>query len=334
MKRREFLKRSTLAAGMISASAIAEKVRAMGNKNNTAQESMKEPGKLPTRQYGKSDVRLSVIGFGGIVVMGSGQEHANKLVSEAFERGVNYYDVAPSYGKGEAEIKLGPALEPYRKKSFLACKTTRRWYKGARKEFEQSLERLKTDYFDLYQLHAITDVKEDVDTAFSKNGAMKLLLEARKAGKIRHLGFSAHSHEAALAAMDRYDFDSILFPVNFANYYKGGFGSEVIEAAKKKGVAILALKMFARQKWPKDAPLRETYSKCWYQPITEREQAKLAMAFTLSQPVTAAVPPGDENLFRLAMDLAMEYEPITPAQTEKVKALAMDLNPIFEHKKA
>lgn len=286
------------------------------------------------RQYGKSDVQLSIIGFGGIVVMGNEQQHANKLVAESFERGVNYYDVAPSYGEGEAEIKLGPALEPYRKKTFLACKTTEREYGPAKKEFEQSLKRLRTDHFDLYQLHAITDVEKDVDVAFGRGGTMELLLEAKKAGQIRFLGFSAHSHEAALAAMDRYDFDSILFPVNFANYYKGGFGSEVIKTAKQKEVAILALKMFASQQWPKGDPTREQYSKCWYQPITDRQQAKLAMAFTLTQPVTAAIPPGEEELFRLAMDLAMEYKPITQAQTEKVRAMATDLAPIFEHKKA
>ncbi len=333
MKRREFLKKTTLTAGAISAGVIVEKVGAMGH-NNATQESMKAPGRIPMRQYGKSDVKLSIIGFGGIAVMGNEQEQANKLVSEAFERGVNYYDVAPSYGDGEAETKLGPALEPYRKKSFLACKTAEREYGPAREEFERSLKRLKTDYFDLYQLHAITDVEKDVDTVFGKGGTMELLVEAKKAGRIRFLGFSAHSHEAALAAMDRYDFDSILFPVNFTNYYKGDFGPEVIKVAKEKKIAILALKMFSRQRWPKDDPTRKTYSKCWYQPVTDRQEAKLAMAFTLSQPVTAAVPPGDEELFRLAMDLATEYEPITQIQTEKVKSLAMDLDPIFEHKKA
>jgi aryl-alcohol dehydrogenase-like predicted oxidoreductase len=295
---------------------------------------IKQPGKIPMRQYGKTDVKLSVIGFGGIVVIGNGQDRANAIVAEAFERGVNYYDVAPSYGNGEAEIKLGPALEPYRKNSFLACKTLKREYGPAREEFEQSLKRLKTDHFDLYQLHGITDVQKDVDTAFAKGGAMELLVEAKKEGRVRFLGFSAHSHEAALAAMDRYDFDSILFPVSFGIYYKGNFGPEVIKKGQEKDVAILALKMFGNQLWPKDAPTRKRYSKCWYEPIFERERAKLAMAFTLSQPVTSAVPPGEEELFRLALDLAMEYKPITPEQTEKIKALAMGLNPIFKHKKA
>jgi hypothetical protein len=134
--------------------------------------------------------------------------------------------------------------------------------------------------------------------------------------------------------MDRYDFDSILFPVSFGIYYKGKFGPEVIEKAREKDVAILALKMFGNQLWPKDAPTRKRYSKCWYEPIFERERAKLAMAFTLSQPVTAAIPPGEEDLFRLAMDLAMEYKPITQEQTEEIKVIAKGLNPIFKHKKA
>lgn len=334
MKRREFLKRTTLAAGAISVGIVPGRVLGSREKKDKGEAMLIRPGKIPMRRYGKSDVELSVIGFGGIVVIGHEQDRANQIVAEAFERGVNYYDVAPSYGRGEAEIKLGPALEPYRKESFLACKTAVREYGPAKEEFEQSLERLKTDHFDLYQLHAITDVQKDVDAAFAKGGVMELLIEAKKAGKVRFLGFSAHSHEAALAAMDRYDFDSIMFPVSFATYYKGNFGPEVITKASEKDVAVLALKMFANQHWPKDAPTRKTYSKCWYEPIFERERAKLAMAFTLSQPVTSSLPPGEEGLFRLAMDLAMEYKPITPEQTEKIKAMAMELNPLFKHQEA
>jgi aryl-alcohol dehydrogenase-like predicted oxidoreductase len=150
-----------------------------------------KPGFIPKRKYGKTEVMLSVIGFGGIVVMDTEQEKANRIVAEAYERGVNYFDVAPGYGN--AEIKLGPALEPYRKNVFLACKTGHRAYTAAKKDFETSLERLKTDYFDLYQLHGITDVEKDVEAAFAEGGVMKLLLEEKKQGRIRHLGFSAHS---------------------------------------------------------------------------------------------------------------------------------------------
>ena len=106
-------------------------------------------------------------------------------------------------------------------------------------ELKRSLERLRTDHLDLYQLHALNNVKKDVDTAFSKGGAMEVFTEAKKSGQVKFLGFSAHSEEAALAAMERYDFDSVLFPVNFACHYKNGFGPKVIAKAREKGVAIL-----------------------------------------------------------------------------------------------
>ena len=152
------------------------------------------PGEIPKRNFGNTGIKLSTIGFGGIVVKNAEQSHANKVVAEAFERGVNYFDVAPSYGN--AEIKLGPALEPYRKDVFLACKTQQRTKEKAQAELNQSLKNLRTDHFDLYQLHAITDTKEDVDKVFAKGGAMEVFLEAKRSGKVRFLGFSAHSQDA------------------------------------------------------------------------------------------------------------------------------------------
>ncbi len=286
--------------------------------------------KLPQRTYGDTGERLSIIGLGGIVVSGVEQEHANRLVAEAVEKGVNYFDVAPSYG--DAELKLGPALEPYRKNVFLACKTERRTKEETAGELKESLQRLRTDHVDLYQLHAISDVQKDVDTVFAKGGAMEAFVEAKNQGRIRYIGFSAHSEEAALAAMDRFDFDSILLPINFATFYRSNFGPRVIEAAKSKGVARLALKALARQQWPKDDPARKQYSKCWYQPLTERDEARLALYFTLSQPITAAIPPGEESLFRMAMELAMGFRPVSRQEKQTLQQMAQSLNPIFEHK--
>ena len=282
---------------------------------------------LPRREYGKNRIPLSIIGLGGIVVNGAEQDRANRVVAEAVERGVNYFDVAPTYG--DAEVKYGPALEPYRKDIFLACKTTQRGREGAAAELKNSLSRLRTDYLDLYQLHALNKIDKDVDTAFAKGGAMEVFVEAKKSGQVRHLGFSSHSTEAALQAMDRYDFDSVLFPVNFACFYKGRFGPEVIEKAQAKGVTVLAIKALARQQWPKDDPLRQKYNKCWYQPLSDRREAELGLRFTLSRPVTSAVPPGDESLFRLAMDLAMDFKPLSAAEDKELRTLASSLNPIF-----
>ena len=326
MERREFLK-STLAAGSVVAGDFLSRVEAAQSNCGPDCPCHTNAAKLPRRAYGDTGERLSIIGLGGIVVSGVEQDHANRVVAEAVEKGVNYFDVAPSYG--DAEVKLGPALAPYRKDVFLACKTEHRTREETAAELKESLKRLQTDYLDLYQLHAISDVRKDVDAVFAKGGAMEVFLEAKKQGQVRYLGFSAHSEETALAAMDRYDFDSILFPINFATFYQGSFGPRIVQAAKSKGIARLALKAMAKQKWPKDDPTRKQYPKCWYQPLTDRAEAKLALYFTLSQPITAAIPPGEESLFRLALDLALDYRPISQKEAETLRQMAQPLHPIF-----
>ncbi len=326
MERRDFLK-DALATGSIAAGGFLPRAEAAQIDCPADCPCHANAPKLPRRTYGDTGERLSLIGCGGIVVSGVEQDHANRLVAEAIEKGVNYFDVAPSYG--DAESRLGPALEPYRKDVFLACKTEQRTREGAAAELKESLRRLKTDYLDLYQLHALTDTQKDVEVAFAKGGAMEVFLEARKQGQVRYLGFSAHSEEAALAALERYDFDSILFPVNFATFYQGNFGPRLLQAAKEKGVARLALKAMARQKWPKDAPMCKQYSKCWYQPLTDRKEAKLALYFTLSQSITAALPPGDESLFRMALDLALDFRPVSQKEIGTLRQMAQPLDPIF-----
>jgi aryl-alcohol dehydrogenase-like predicted oxidoreductase len=196
---------------------------------------------------------------------------------------------------------------------------------------ENSLKTLHTDHFDLYQLHAVTEVGKDIDAVIAKGGAMETLIEAKKEGRVRYLGFSAHSVEAAVAAMDRFAFDSILFPVNFAMYEKGNFGPQIMEKAQAKGLTRLALKAMALQKWSSDdAPGRKRFPKCWYEPIADLELASPALRFTLSQPVTAAIPPGEESLFRLALMIALRYTPITPEEVEDLKGIAAKLAPPFE----
>lgn len=326
MKRREFLRYGAAVAGSAATDTLVFGPEAVAGEEKIKPEDA-NLARLPKRAYGQTGIELSIIGFGGIVVKDADQDHANRVVAEAVEKGVNYFDVAPSYG--DAEVKLGPALEPYRKDVFLACKTGQRQREGAAAELRESFQRLRTDYFDLYQLHAITDVKKDVEAGFAKGGAMEVLMEAKKQEQIRHLGFSAHSEEAALAAMDRYDFDSILFPINFATFHKGRFGPRVLAEAQSRGVARLALKAMARQRWPQGDPERRKYSKCWYQPLTQREEARLGLYFTLSQSVTAAIPPGDESLFRMAVDLGMRFRPLSAQEQTELQQKADSLNPIF-----
>ena len=286
-------------------------------------------GSVPKRPYGKVGTSISVIGFGAIIIMDEEQNVAHRLVAEAVERGINYFDVAPSYGNGAAQAALGPALAPFRKDVFLACKTTCRDRAGAEAELNESLKIMQTDYFDLYQLHAITSVESDVDKVFEKNGVMDLLREARAVGKIRHLGFSAHSQEAALAALDRYEFDSILIAINFAAWFKHDYPKKVVAAARQKGTSVLALKSLAKQHWPEKHPLRTTYPKPWYEPLTDPELMETALRWTLSQPVVSAIPPGDVSLWQRSLEMVSRLLPATAAEEKRLRHYAQTLNPIF-----
>ncbi len=283
---------------------------------------------MEKRILGRTGREISIVGMGGVVLVDTTQDQADEIVGEALDRGVTYFDVAPSYGKDqETEKRLGPALAGSRDKVFLACKTGQRTKSGAKEELERSLQHLQTGYLDLYQLHAITS-KEDIETAFGAGGAMETFIEAQNSGLVRHLGFSAHSVEAALWAMERFDFDSALFPINFVTFYEGNFGPQIIAKAEERGVARLALKAMARTNWKENED--RPYPHCWYEPLSDPHLAELALRFTLSQPITAAVPPGDPRLFRLAMDIADKFTPITDEEIAELRSYAHGLTPIFK----
>jgi len=320
MKRRDFIRNTALAAPALTLfpADLSSMVR------------MGVPGKIEKRALGKTGEMLSIIGFGGIIVKDATPAEASAMVKLAIDSGINYFDVAPSYG--DAEVKLGPALEPYRKNVFLACKTGKRKKDDSRAELEQSLKNLGTDHFDLYQHHAVTSL-EDVETILGPGGAMETFIEARKEGKVRFLGFSAHSVEAALALIDGYSFDTILFPFNFTTWYTGNFGPQVLARASEKKMGILALKAMARGPWPEDAD-RSKYPKCWYEPLTTPEDITMGLRFTLSHPITAAVPPGEGELFKIALDVRNNLKPLRKSEVRAIKEKAMAGLPLFRYEGA
>ena len=315
MKRRNFIRNSALSTMALTIPAI----RSFGSNFS--------PGyNIPKRTLGKTGEKLSIIGFGGIMLRDNPQDFANEIVAKAYDLGVNYYDVAPAYGNSEE--RLGPALEPYRKKCFLACKTHLRDAKGAQRTLDESLQKLRTDYFDLYQLHNLTKM-EDVEKVFGPNGAMEVVLKARKEGKIKHVGFSSHSAVAALEIMRNYDFDSVLFPMNFVCWHSGDFGPQVYAEAEKRGMGILALKAMALTKLGEDE--EKIYKNVWYRPILDEDIMKMALKFTLSKNITAAIPPGKNTLFLKALEFMDKFEPISGEETDKLLAMAKTTEPLFMH---
>jgi len=317
MKRRDFIKTTAImapVAGLFPADLSFIKREAV-------------MGKVEKRSLGKTGEMLSEIGFGGILVMNVPPEEAASSVKMAIDAGVNYFDVAPTYG--DAEIKLGQALEPYRKNVFLACKTDGRNRDNSRKELEQSLKNCRTDHFDLYQLHAVTKL-DDVKTILGKGGAIETFQEARKEGKIRFIGFSAHSVEAATALINGFDFDTIMFPINMFTWYAGNFGPQLLALAQEKKMGIIALKSMAKGPWPRDVA-HSKYQKCWYEPLTSEEDILTGLRFTLSHPIAAAIPPGEPELFKIALNLRDQIKPLKNEEINLIREKALKGNPIFKY---
>lgn len=280
---------------------------------------------MERRKLGKTGEELSIAGFGGIVVKGETPENAKRIVAMAAEeRGVNYFDVAPSYGN--AEERLGPALEPYRDSVFLACKTGERDAKGAEEELHRSLKLLRTDHFDLYQFHAVASM-EDVDKITASGGALETFMKAREQGLVRHLGFSAHSEEAAMELMDRFEAETILFPFNWVCWHQGNFGHRVLKKAQEKGLGILALKSLAKRRWKKDEERK--WNKVWYSPVDTFEEASLAFRFTLSKPITAATSPSHAELLWWMCDAADKFTPLSEEEAKEVAERSAGLEPLF-----
>jgi aryl-alcohol dehydrogenase-like predicted oxidoreductase len=318
LNRREFIRTTSLAVpalGLFPAD-LSQITRELSTGN-----------KLEKRSLGSTGEMLSVIGFGGIIVMNASPEDASSSVKFAIDAGVNYFDVAPSYG--DAEVKLGPALVPYRNKVFLSCKTGQRKKDGARRELEQSLKNLRTTHFDLYQLHAVTELK-DVETILGKGGALETFIEAREEGLIRFIGFSAHSVEAALALMNGFDFDTIMFPVNFATWHAGNFGPTVLDTAIQKKMGIIALKAMAKGPWSGNAE-RSEHPKLWYEPLLKKDEIRMGLRFTLSHPVTTAITPGEEKLFRTAVNMHEQLTPLKTYEVEAIKTKGLKQQPLFSY---
>jgi len=314
MRRREFMKQAAITAAAVASTG-----------------SLRSAAKTPSspiarRTLGRTGEKLSIIGFGGIVVMNETTGEASNIVAEAVDRGVNYFDVAPSYGN--AQERLGPALLPYRKDCFLACKTDGRLKDDSRADLEQSLRLLKTDHVDLYQFHALTKMT-DLDKVLGPGGAIETMEAAKKEGKIRYIGFSVHSAETAVAALERYNFDTILFPVNWVLFTQAGFGPQILKKAQEKNVGVLCLKSMAKTVWPAGQKENHPEPKCWYQPAAFPNEASLGLRWTLGHPVTAAIPPGEEKYFRLAMDVAQNFKPLDAGEEQALLSGGKGVEPIF-----
>ena len=247
---------------------------------------------------GRTGLLISPVVYGAIIHMNESAEKAAQLVTGAVDRGVNYFDVAPSYG--DAEVLMGPALEPHRSAVYLACKTGKRKRQEARDELLQSLKNLKTDYFDVYQIHALT-TQDELDTLFGPDGAMETFVWAKREGLIRHIGFSTHNERVALNALDLFDFETVLFPMNWAMGLTTGWGNAIAEKVRQTGAGLLAMKTLVERLWLPDEV--KTYPKSWCKPLSgDVTLMRAAMKYGLAKGATTLIPPGNVEHFEFMLD--------------------------------
>ncbi|HEV2394506.1 MAG TPA: aldo/keto reductase [Verrucomicrobiae bacterium] len=318
MKRRTFLKTVGGAAG--AAALVGPNIFA-------AEETEERVQGMPRRVLGRTGRKVSVVCFPGLSLFHCDQEKGTAALHNAFERGVNYFDVAPNYGNGDAEIKMGIGLQGIERSDyFLACKTHKRDKAGAQMELDRSLQRLKADHFDLYQLHHLVRPSE-VKQVFGPDGAMEPILKAREQGKVRHIGFSAHTTKAALEAMKTFQFDTVMFPINFVEYYNRDFGKEILALANEQGAGVIAIKPLSWGTWPKGAKRNREW---WYSSVEEPPQVELAVRFSLSQKgVAAAVPTSFVELLDKTIEAAKAYTPLDAAGTAQLQQMAQNRESIF-----
>ncbi|MDD3572208.1 MAG: aldo/keto reductase [Eubacteriales bacterium] len=284
---------------------------------------------------GKTGFEVSRIIYGAIVSMDETQADSDRFVAEAIDLGINYFDVAPSYG--DAEGKLGISLAPYRKKTFLACKTTERRKEGALKELGQSFKNLKTDWFDIFQLHAV-NTREDVETAFGPDGIMELLRKLKEQGAIRKIGITAHSERAALECLKRYPFDTVMFPLNWLLHLGQGMGESLKMEAEERGFGLIGIKSLILRAWHDEAERHGSmWPKSWCRPIEmqDHDLRLAAMKYALSLGAHSLVPPGNWESFRFMAENIDEAMRDGLADEDlillKKKAIAFGDQPFFRH---
>lgn len=281
---------------------------------------------MERRALGRTGQRSTVLTLGGAIFIGKpNEEQADRFIKLALDRGVNHIDVAPTYG--DAELGLGKWVKEYRRNIFLACKTRYRTKKEAGEELKRSLQRLQTDYFDLYQLHGL-DKAEELETALGSEGVIETILEAKRQALVKNIGITSHNPVNILNALRRFDFDTVLLPVNCvlaANKQPENDYTPVLKLARERNIGVIAMKAIAKGPWPDEKKPYNT----WYQPFETQKEIDEALWFTLSQDVTTAATSSDTKLATMMIDAAERFEPMREERQRELVSRFVLQKPLF-----
>lgn len=283
---------------------------------------------MKKRRYGRTNHMSTLAVFGAVALGKLDQPQADQVIQKIIDAGINHIDIAPSYG--DAEIRLGPWMPKIRKDFFLGCKTMERGKQGAIDEFHQSLDRLQVEYFDLYQLHAVTTMDE-LDACTSKGGALDGIRKMRDEGLTRNIGITGHGMNTPkifIEALSRFDFDSVLFPINPALYANEEYRESaeiLLDLCQEKDVGVMIIKSVAKEPWGDDKQRYHT----WYAPFDDQENIQKNVHFALSNKLAHICTPGDYRLLDKVLKACETFEPMGESEQEELIQAQSDLEMIF-----
>src|SRR5271154_2771773 len=283
---------------------------------------------IETSPFGKTGHQSTRVICGAAALGGMKQDKADGVLEVLLEFGINHIDTAASYG--ESELRIGPWMREHRQRFFLATKTGDRTYQTARDSLHRSLERLRVDQVDLIQMHNLV-AENEWTTAMGAGGALEALLEARSQGLVRFIGVTGHGSQVAAMhrrSLERFAFDSVLFPYNFTMLGIPQYRADVealIKICGERGVATQTIKSVARRRWQNDPERKFS----WYEPLRDRDAIRRAAHFVLSRPGLFLNSSSDATIMRTILEAAGETA-TAPARAEMEADIAhYAMEPLF-----
>lgn len=282
---------------------------------------------MEKRRLGRTGQMSSIIAFGSFALFHTDQKEADAALEMALENGINHIDVSPIYGN--AEERIGSWLGRNGKKFFIGCKTHERTKDGAWESIKRSLDTLKIDSFDLFQFHGV-DTIEVLETILGPGGAMEAVLEAKEQGLTRFIGITGHVPPTHNEALQRFDFDTVMFPLNRVHAAHPTDWNDfrpLLQTAQRKDVGVMCIKSVAKGTWPN--PDRESHPyNTWYEPFDDAEEIRKSLWYTLSQDITLAVMPGELKLWPMLIDAAQKFRPLDDKEQQEVVAQVAQYEPL------
>ncbi len=284
---------------------------------------------IPQRIFGRTGHSSTAILFGAVAFASVPQAEADRSMEMLLDYGINHIDTAAGYG--EAEDRLGPPMEKYRDRFFLATKTGEREYAPAKAQIHRSLERMRVDSIDLIQLHNLSH-PDDWDTAMGENGALEAAMEAREQGLVKYIGVTGHGLKIAAflqRSLQAFDFESILLPWNIQMKQNSQYASDferVVGLARERGIAVQTIKSLLRGPWGTTPKSHLT----WYQPLEAQADIDRAVHWIMAQEDLFLNTAGDLRLLPKILDAASRFDGSGPSDEEMAAMVAeRSMTPLF-----